>query len=120
MLTKSDISLVLSVIAVIVGCYFLYDLSRGVEKFVVVEIDGRIEKKIDLPKNLIFDVNGVNGPIKIEISGRKVRMLDSSCPNKICVKSGWINKRGESIICLPNRAIVKILGEEEELDGTTR
>lgn len=120
MLTKPDISLVFSVLAFIVGCYFLFDLSRDVEKFVVIEIDGRNEKKIDLPENSIFDVYGKEGSIKVEISGRKVRILDSSCPNKICVNSGWINKNGESIICLPNRAIIKILGEEEKLDGTTR
>jgi hypothetical protein len=120
MLTKPDISLVFSVIALIAGCYFLFDLSRGVEKYTVIEIDGRIEKKVSLPENIIFEVYGKNGPLKIEISGRKVHVLDSSCPNKLCVNTGWINKNGESIICLPNCTIIKILGEKEELDGTTR
>lgn len=120
MLTKPDLSLVFSVIALILVCYFLFDLSRGVEKYVVIEIEGSKAEKRNLPENIIIDINGKEGPLKIEISGRKVRVLDSSCPNKICVKSGWINKSGESIICLPNRAIIKILGEEEKLDGTTR
>jgi hypothetical protein len=120
MLTKPDISLVLSVIALIIVFYFLFDLSHSVEKYVVIEIDGGKGKKVTFPENTIINVNGKEGPLKIEISGRKVRVLDSSCQNKLCVKSGWINKNGESIICLPNRAIIKILGEEEELDGTTR
>lgn len=119
MITKPDISLILSVLALIVGCYFLFDLSRGVEKYVVIEIDGRKGEKMNLPQNMTFEVHGKEGPMKIEISGRKVRVSDSSCPNKTCVNSGWIKKSGESIICLPNRAIIKILGEEE-LDGTTR
>ncbi|MEW6087578.1 MAG: NusG domain II-containing protein [bacterium] len=120
MLTKPDISLILIVVALILGCYFLFDLSKNIEKFVVVEVDGKTEKNIKLPQNMIFDNHGKDGWLKIEISGRKVRVLDSSCPNKLCVNSGWINKSGESIICLPNRVVIKIVGEEKEFDGITR
>jgi len=120
MLTKSDFSLIFAVIALILGSYFLFDLSRDIERYVVIYVDGNEINKIKLPQNIKFDFNGKEGPIKLEINGRKARVLDSSCPNKVCVNSGWINKNGESIICLPNRATIKILGEEKELDGITK
>ncbi len=58
-------------------------------------------------------------PEKIEIKGRRgmaviligsnwVQMLDSACPNKLCVKQGKIYKIGQQIICLPNAISIKI------------
>ena len=35
-------------------------------------------------------------------------MSDSTCKNQICVNSGKISKKGESIICLPNKVTVEI------------
>lgn len=119
-MTKSDSSLIFGVIALILGSYFLFDLSRGIKKYAVVYVDGREIKKIELPQSVKLDIKGKEGNIKLEIDGRKVRVSDSSCLNKVCVNTGWINKKGEAIICLPNRAIIKILGVEKELDGTTR
>ena len=120
MLTKSDFGLVFSVIILIIGIYFLLNLTQNTGKFVIIEANGEEGKKIDLSENKVFDIYGKDGKMKIEISGSKVRVLNASCPKQICVKFGWIDKSGESIICLPNLVIIKILGDEEELDGTTR
>ncbi|HOH47263.1 MAG TPA: NusG domain II-containing protein, partial [Candidatus Cloacimonadota bacterium] len=42
----------------------------------------------------------------IEIKKKRVRMLDSDCPDKRCVKQGFTNSL--PIICLPNRLVVEI------------
>lgn len=48
----------------------------------------------------------------------RVQMVQSSCPDKICVHHTGISKVGESIICLPHRLVVEITnGKENELDG---
>ena len=51
----------------------------------------------------------------VELSGntfvRKsgtVYMSSADCKNQICVKTGKISKRGECIVCLPNRIILEI------------
>lgn len=45
-------------------------------------------------------------------------MLQSSCPDQICVHHTGISKTGESIICLPHKLVIQITGTEEaELDG---
>ena len=44
----------------------------------------------------------------VEISKGKVRVTEASCKNQVCVKHGSISRTGETIVCLPNRLIVRI------------
>ncbi len=56
--------------------------------------------------------------IIVEIKEKKVRVLKSDCPDKLCIKKGWINKAGQFIICMPNKLVIKLIGKEE-YDGIT-
>ncbi len=59
----------------------------------------------------------------VEIAGDgRARVRTSDCPDKVCVRTGWIEHPGEVIVCLPNRIVVKIQGGSEDggrpdLDG---
>jgi len=65
-------------------------------------------------------VPGPYGETEIQIKKRKVWVQNASCPHKICKQMGPINKRGEIIICIPNRVFIKIKGNNFELDGISR
>lgn len=39
-------------------------------------------------------------------------MEEADCPDKLCVKQGPVGKNGESIICLPHKLAVQIIGGE--------
>lgn len=48
----------------------------------------------------------------------EVRMIESNCPDQICVHHSAINATGENIICLPHKIVVEIISDEEsKLDG---
>ena len=48
---------------------------------------------------------------------KKVKIIEASCPDKIDVKFGEIDKVGQSIICMPNRLIIQIKSNKpNELD----
>ena len=51
------------------------------------------------------------------ISGSKVSVTEASCKNQVCVKHGAISRPGESIVCLPNRLVVRIENDSEEGGG---
>ncbi len=56
----------------------------------------------------------------IEVKDGKVRVTESDCPYKICVKQGWID-RG-SIVCLPNNTVTTVKGplkNGEDVDAIT-
>ena len=56
-------------------------------------------------------VPGEHGTLTIGIEGGKVRIVKSPCPNQICVHKGWCEIAGDSIICVPEKTVVKITGE---------
>jgi len=57
--------------------------------------------------------------MRIEIKADKgARILDSDCPAKICVHTGWIRMPGETIVCLPNKILLEIQGTKEEYDAS--
>lgn len=57
-------------------------------------------------------LNGFAGKSYLEVAGGRVRMVDSACPDKLCVKTGWISSPGESIVCLPNRVVIEIVSSD--------
>ena len=44
----------------------------------------------------------------VTISGGSVSVTEASCKNQVCVRHGAITSPGESIVCLPNRLVVRI------------
>ena len=48
-------------------------------------------------------------------------MSEADCPDKLCKNMGTIDKKGESIICLPHQVVVEITddksgGKKENVD----
>lgn len=59
------------------------------------------------------DIGGVN----IRIKNKMIRVLTSNSPLKLDVKQGWIKEPGEMIIGIPDRLVIKIVGDSK--DNTT-
>lgn len=60
-------------------------------------------------KNSVY----VNNTVELEdntvlIKNGRVKMQSAGCKNQVCVKHTEISRRGESIICLPNKVIAEI------------
>ena len=65
----------------------------------------------------IYDIYDNNGNTnKIEIRDGRVRMLEASCPNHLCIRQGWIRFEGQSIVCLPNKVTVTVRGTGDGFD----
>lgn len=62
-----------------------------------------------------YTVEGAIGKTTILIHDGKVRIIDSPCTNKICVHQ----KDADTIICLPNKVIVKV-NKTEGFDGISQ
>ncbi len=56
-----------------------------------------------------FDEYGVT----VEVTNRSVRVINSDCPDKICEKTGFISSSAQTIVCLPNRISVRIIGNTD-------
>ena len=54
------------------------------------------------------------------IMGGKVKMIDTNCRGGDCLHEGEISKTGETIICLPNKVVIEIIGVKEDFDAVSK
>ncbi len=105
-----DIIIILMIIAAAVILYF------GTRPFIKegnsaqILLDGRVIKTLDLKKDTTFSPEGMD--VVFEVSNGRARFVSSDCPDKICVNTGFINKKGQSAVCLPNKLVLKITGSD--------
>lgn len=72
-------------------------------------------------------LKGSAGPVLVAFSPeRGFAIIESGCPDQICVRSGFIDQAGQSAVCVPNQVLIRLeagqsggLGEEG-LDGVLR
>lgn len=114
---KNDWILIIAVLAVAVlflGIHFLRPRKAGL---VVVSIDGEEFGSWPLLENHTVEIGEGN---RLVIEDGKADMIWADCPDKLCVNQKAISREGESIICLPNKVVVSIVGgEEKEVDAVT-
>lgn len=87
---------------------------------VLIEVDGKLYETMSLNEDKTVTVHVDGGGFNVvEVKDGKVHIKDANCPDRVCVKQGWINETGENIICLPHRVVVRILGKLKNVDQVT-
>jgi hypothetical protein len=85
---------------------------------VVIEASGT-RYHFPISRDRVERVSGPLGDTIVAIEGGTVRVVDSPCPDKICVAAGRISHTGQFVACLPNRVSVSLEGRDEPtVDGT--
>lgn len=114
-MNKQDKILII-IVLFIVGIIFIFFklFEKKDNLFAYVYYEDKVVLKIDLAKEeTIYEVNGYNGIVKISAGNNKVKVLEEDSPLHICSKQGYITKSYESIVCLPNKIVVKIKSNDE-------
>lgn len=116
---KNDIKLIAVVLVLaIAGLIGVLAMRKPGDK-VIVTVDGEVYGTYDLNKDTTVDIVGYNGGTNhLVIKDGHADVTEASCPDELCVHQNQIDKNGETIVCLPNRVIVKIESStESEIDG---
>lgn len=121
-LKKYDTIAIICVAVIVIISYITVNLLRNDEAdTVVIYVDGKIEKKLDLNKNQEYKVDVDNGYNIVRIKDKKVRIKESDCGNQTCVNMGTISKDGQTLICLPHKVEVTIVSDDKsEVDVIAR
>ncbi|MBP5553068.1 MAG: NusG domain II-containing protein [Spirochaetales bacterium] len=93
----------------------VFSRSRGqTGSYVCVMVQNQEIARYSLAVDGVNDING--GTNTIEIKDGRVRMIEAICPNHLCIRQGWIRFGGQSIVCLPNKLSVIVLGTDDSYD----
>ena len=84
-------------------------LFRGEAATVQILQDGKLLYELPLDTDTTVTVGGAYENT-IEIHGGAVFVSHATCPGGDCVRSGAIRTAGRSIVCLPNRLEIRIVG----------
>lgn len=82
-----------------------------------ITLDGKPYKKILLSEHKgedKIDVKTEYGYNIIEIKDGSIGIIDADCPDIICIKSGFISKPGQLLVCLPHKLMVEIKSNDTE------
>ena len=75
---------------------------------------GDVRHELALDEGGLFRFDGIDA--EFEVKDGKIRLTEASCPDKICEKTGYIGSSGQSIICVPNKITVAVVGSDEGVD----
>lgn len=116
---RNDIILIVSLLAIaIIAIICMRCFSSKDNLKACVYYKDELILSFDLDKDEIYEVNGDLGIVKIEVKNNSVSVIESNCPDAICIHSRAINNTSESIACLPNRIYIKLVGKNEGVDVT--
>lgn len=103
--------------------YLWFTFGDGREGTLVqVERDGEVYAVYPLYENRTIQIGEKqDGGINIlVIENGSAFVTEADCPDELCVKQKKIFRTGESIVCLPHKLVITIIGgEESEYDGFT-
>ena len=107
-------------LAAIVGVVFWLQTVGESRITVEIRLDGELVESFSLDEERTVTVAGQYTNLVVDRDGA-VWVEESDCPGEDCVHSGWQSTPGQSIVCLPNRVELRILGtpQEGEVDGVS-
>ena len=89
--------------------------SGGGQRTAVISC-GDVRHELSLDRDGLFRFDDIDADF--EVKNGKIRLTEASCPDKICEKTGYIGSSGQSIICVPNKITVAVVGSDESFDVT--
>lgn len=95
--------------------FFKTSQKGSKNNYAIIQVDGKIHKKIDLSKvkkSEKVNLNLPNGKNTLLVENNSIEMKSANCNDALCVKQGNISKVGQTIICLPHKLIIEIKGDE--------
>ncbi len=104
-----------AVLLLIAAVFYGFNLIKNQKPAVSVEIavDGQVVETLDLRKNTEIVIPGASGGSNtLVIQDQKAWVTHASCPDQICVQQGKISLSGELIVCLPNKMVATVVGED--------
>ena len=80
---------------------FLFGNFSGLSDGVLVVRTPEKALTYPLSSDCTFSVISGDITLTIEIRDGCARVAESDCPDRICQKTGWISRKGETVICAP-------------------
>ena len=110
-ITTGDKILIMSLFVLNGWLFMNWGIGFSKGDWVVVEVNQNEVARLALATDQTTQVKGQLGLTKVEVKKGRARIVRSPCKNKVCIKSGYIRYADRLAVCIPNRVVVRIVGE---------
>lgn len=102
-------------LAAALTAWFAWGASDG-QLYAEVWQDDVLVERVQLTDNTdrMIDLDGHN---VIVLTGKTARVASADCHDQVCVRTGTLTHAGQVAVCLPNRVILRLVGETGEIDA---
>ena len=108
---KGDRILIVCILLLAGAAFLWIQMSSGAGEHAVVRIDGLESAEYPLNEDIEITIEGYDGGKNVlKIEDGYVSVTEADCPDKLCVKQGEIFRSGETVVCLPHRVVIEIMG----------
>lgn len=118
---RRDVLFGAGVLLFVIGCFLLRGfVFHGDAVYVEFSQDGRIMRRVRLAdmEGQDIRIDAADGGYNlVHVENGSVFVREADCVNGDCIRQGTICHTGESIICLPHKLAVTIIGNTDGTDG---
>ncbi|MBQ8592439.1 MAG: NusG domain II-containing protein [Lachnospiraceae bacterium] len=103
---------------IVIACIILSGYRMFTTKGTYVEVvrDGVVTERYRLSEDIEVAIETAYGINVLRIQDGYASVIEADCPDKLCVKQKEIMNAGESLICLPHRLVIRVIGSEKETE----
>ncbi len=114
MTTNKKLIIVFSAVFILfLTAAFILNSIRPAESAVIISVDGKQVKEVDLSKDDTFSLKTEFGTNEISVKGNTICIKDATCPDKLCVRHGKLRNKYDAIVCLPNKVVIEYKDKSE-------
>lgn len=115
---RNDLFLIVVCLVLAGAAWLTIQLTKEKGDWAVVMVNGEETARYSLSENITVRLETEDGGYNVlEIRDGYADITDASCPDKLCVRQHAISAGGETLVCLPNKTVVKIVSSDgDEVD----
>ena len=114
---RNDLIFIAAILVIVATVAAVLFFLRGEGSTVQVEVDGTVigtyPLSVDREVEIITGENGEELNLLV-IKDGKATVTAATCPDGICAAHRPISREGESIVCLPHKVVITVVGGEED------
>ena len=109
---RLDVIVISLILLASISILAITGLTKSEGAYVEVEIDGSVVGTYPLFIDGEYSLNGGSNTLTVE--GGVAYMSYSNCPDHTCENTGKVKYVGQTIVCLPNRLSITVVGESDD------
>ena len=113
--SKYDLPVLMAISFLCILLLIPHCFSKDKSLTATITKDSQVIKTINLnevEQGYYIDVDSTP-KVRICVEKGKIRFCEADCPDKLCIRYGWLDSNADSAVCLPARVVISVSGQKD-------